>query len=793
MFETEESTNTDTKTNKSGIFTVLTKATWIAFTALIIAIPLYVLSVNNNWYGLYGGMPSLQALQNPENELSSELYSADNVLLGKYYRENRSEVKFEDLSPNLINALVATEDIRFAEHSGIDLISMSRVLYGITKYILTFGNSKLEGGGSTLTQQTAKNLFRTRGNLNNGTLSNKNRYLDLLVQKTKEWILAARLEKYYTKKEILALYLNTAEFGSNSYGIKVAAKTYFNKKPIELEVEEAAVLVGLLKAVTYYNPQRNPENSTRRRNVVLAQMQKYDFIPKDTLDSLQQVPITLDYKVDSHNEGLAPYFRTVVRNFLVNWSNEHGYDLFEDGLRIYTTIDSRMQEHAEKAVNNHMEYLQGLFDEHWEDRNPWIDEEGDEIKGFIKNVVAPRSDRYRSLKKQFGRKKDSINYYMNKPVDMTVFSWNGEIDTLMSPMDSLSYYMRFLHTGFMSMNPHNGHIKAWVGGINHKYFKFDHVKQGRRQPGSTFKPFLYTAVIDQGYSPCYQVDDLPVTFKVYTDEKEDTWTPVNSGNEYSGETMTIRQAMSRSVNSITAYMLKKLGEGESGPRMVVDYARRMGIESPLDPVPSIVLGGAGDVSVYELIGAYGTFANKGVWTEPVYITRIEDKDGNVLQQFPAKTREAISEETAYIMLHMLKGSSEEEGGTSVRLGRNGDLLEDNEIGAKTGTTSNYSDGWFVGVTQDLVSGAWVGGDRRSIHFRNIRYGQGAVMALPIFKQYMEMVYEDERLDYKKQEFEKPRSGLSVEINCDNLSNGYFTKKDSVEAEQENKLSVDDIF
>ena len=777
------SENTSEIAQKTKIYTYLVKGIWIAFAAFLVLFPAYIYSVSTDLFGLFGGMPSLRAIENPESELSSELYSADGVLMGKYYRENRSNVTYEELSPNLVNALLATEDIRFTQHSGIDLKSMLRVAFGIVTF-----NTK--GGGSTLSQQTAKNLFKTRrsdSEISGGHLLGISYVSDILIQKTKEWILAIRLERLYTKKEIIALYLNTAEFGSNSYGVKVAAKTFFNKHPHDLTIEESAILVGLLKAVTYYNPHSNPENSRRRRNVVINQMYKNDFVSQHEYDSLTSLPIALEYKVDSHNEGPATYFRMAIRSFLLNWADEHGYDLFEDGLRIYTTLDSRMQEHAEFAVTSHMKYLQKVFDEHWKGRGePWRDEKGRVLLNFIPNL-AKRSDRYRSLERKYGKEADSIDIIMNTPVPMKVFSWEGEIDTVMSPIDSIKYNQHFLHTGFMSMDPHNGHIKAWVGGINHEYFQYDHVMHGKRQPGSTFKPFVYAAAIDNGYSPCFEVVDAPISYPVIMNGQEAVYQPQNAEGKFSGERMTIRRAMASSTNSITVFMMDKIG-----PATVVDYARRLGINSHLDPVLALALGGGGDVSVYEMVGAYSAFANQGTWTEPIFITRIEDKNGNILQEFTPETREALSEETAYIMLHMLKGAVEEDVGTARGLPY--ELKENNEIGAKTGTTSNFSDGWFMGVTKDLVSGAWVGGDNRSIHFRTIEMGQGARMAMPIWREYMKLVYADERLEIEKGPFEKPRRRLSVELDCNMYGEGRFDEADSLLTEQPvERISEDDIF
>lgn len=767
------------KSKKSSVPSKIVKGIWVVFAALVILVPLFIYSVSHDFMGLYGGQPSLRMLENPRDELSSELYSADNVLLGKYFRENRSPVRYEDISPNLIKALIATEDIRFEEHSGIDLRGLSRA----TVYYLVPG--QYAGGGSTLTQQLVKNLFEARSEKYEGLL-HKVPQLGRFIDKAKEWIVAIKLERSYTKEEIISMYLNTVPFGSNAHGIKVASQTYFNTSPDSLNIQQAALLAGLVQAPTRHHPVYNPESSLDRRNVVLAQMKKYEFLSNHEYDSLVRMPIELDYKVENHNKGLATYFRSVIGAYLRNWANEHGYDLYEGGLKIYTSIDSRLQQYAEEAVSEHMKALQQTFDEHWDGLNPWIDENGEEIKNFIQ-TAAQRTSRYRSLVRKYGAGSDSIDIVMNMPREMTVFSYNGEIDTVMSPMDSLRYYKRFLQAGFISMDPHTGLIKAWVGGINHKYFKYDHVMQGKRQPGSTFKPILYAAAIDNGYSPCYEVYDAPVTFEAVGDQP--AYKPKNATGEYTGEKMTIRKGMSQSVNSIAAFMMKKIG-----PNTVVDYARRLGIESPLDPVPALALG-TSDVSIYELVGAYSTFVNEGVYTKPYFITRIEDKNGNVLQEFPPRTREALSEETAYLMLYMLRGTTEEQGGTA--LGLSWDLRNENEIGAKTGTTSNYSDGWFVGLTKDLVSGIWVGGDDRSIHFRNLTYGQGARMAMPIWAKFMKKVYEDESLGITKGPFKEPVRGISVEIDCEKYKNNYALDADSLEYNPDTidveEIDPDDIF
>ena len=729
------------------------KYLWMTFIGGILAFALFVWMLSINFLGLFGALPDFKALENPQSELASELYSSDGVLLGTYFRENRSPVTFEELSPNLVNALVATEDVRFEDHSGIDMTAMLRVF---VKSILLGQDS---GGGSTLSQQTAKNLFKTR-NLDNQGLLSSIPGLRMLIVKTKEWIVATQLEKAYTKNEILTLYLNTSEFGSNAYGIKTAAKTFFKKTPADLNIQESAVLVGLFKAPTYYSPVFNPENSLRRRNTVLSQMYKNDILTEEEYDSITKLPIQLDYAVSNQNQGLATYFREVVKADLIKWTKENlksdgtAYDLYGDGLKIYTTIDSRMQRYAEEAVDEHMRTLQAAFFKEMGTRDPWIDGNNQIIPNFIEDQVK-RTEAYRLLKQRFGDQLDSIEIKLNEKKKMRVFSWErGEIDTLMSTMDSMRYYKKFLQTGFMSMDPHTGHIKAWVGGMDHKYFKFDHVKQGKRQPGSTFKPFVYAAAIENGYSPCYTVVDQPV--EVYI-PGQPVWSPANSDGKFSGRELTIRQAMAQSLNSVTAYMMKKLS-----PKIIVETARRIGITSDLEEVPSLALG-VNDVSIFEMVGAFGTFANKGEHTTPFYIDRIEDKNGNVIQQFTAKKRPAMSEEHAYLMLYMLRGGFEESDGTSQ--GVSYAIREGNELGGKTGTTQNASDGWYMGLSKDLVSGTWVGGDDRAIHFRNWGAGQGSKTARPIWVKFMTKVYEDKTLGYTKGQFPRPERPLSVEINC----------------------------
>jgi len=744
----------------------LIKIAWLVFLAGVLFAATWFYAVSVDMGGLFGGMPPLKELENPKTEQASELYSADGVLLGKYFYENRTPVAYEDISENVLNALVATEDVRFEDHSGIDLISITRAVVGV----LTFNR---KGGGSTLTQQLAKNLFDTRSDAEyRGSLNQSGGILHLLITKSKEWVLALQIERNYTKKEIITMYLNTVDFGMNSFGLNVAAKKYFNKHPRDLEVEEAAVLVGMLKAPTKYNPILNPKNAEYRRNTVIGQMRKYEYINSTQYDSLTAKAIITNSdirNVDDHNQGLAPYFRKVIKNKLTNWCKERGYDLFADGLKIYTTVDSRMQRYAEEASREHMQEIQKIFFEQWEGRDPWIDEHYREIKGFLE-MSMKRTPHYRALRKAHAGDSVKIWTALHEKKKIQVFDWNApnfEKDTVLSPMDSLRYYKHFLRMGMMAMEPQTGHIKAWVGGIDHRYFKYDHVQQGKRQPGSTFKAMVYAAAINErGFHPCFTVEDVPITFQLPTGQ---TWTAENSDG-YSFEPYSLRRAMARSINTVAAYITR-----EVKPSTIRKYAGTFGLDTTnMEPVPSICLGTA-DVSVYELTGAYATFANKGIWTEPVMITRIEDKNGKVIQEFPARTREVLNPDAAYTMLHMLMGPTEERGGTALGLWRYKFRRElgTGGIAGKTGTTSNNSDAWFMGLTKNLAVGTWCGGDDRAIHFRSTRYGQGAKQAMPAYAKFAEKVYGDEELlkelGYTKEKFVKPE-GYDVELNC-----GEFNK------------------
>ncbi|MEO7988286.1 MAG: transglycosylase domain-containing protein [Chryseolinea sp.] len=727
-------------------FRKIVKGIWIVFLCLVVGFPLYVYSVKIDLFGLFGGMPSLKTIENPENDLSSELISSDGVSLGRYFRFNRSQVTYEHLSPDLVNTLILSEDHRFYDHSGMDFWAYVRVLWGIVKL-------NPEGGGSTITQQLAKNLFTKNQEFSlDGPIAKLGNLPARVIQKTKEWIISATLERNFTKEEIIAMYLNTTEFSSNAYGIKVAAETYFDTSTDSLNVLQSAVLVGMLQNPSFYNPQRHPENAFTKRNEVLNKLLKHQYISRAEYDSIKVLPITLSFQVQNQNKGLATYFRREMQNDLMLWCKEHSYDLWESGLKIYTTVDSRMQRYAEEAMDESMRPQQKTFDDHWKGKNPWIDEHWNEIKGFLQSRIK-QTDAYRNLVRKYGEGDDSVKIMLNLKKQMTVFSWKGDRDTLFSSMDSLNYYKRFLQAGFMSMDAQTGAIKAWVGGINHKYFKYDHVRQGTRQPGSAFKPFVYGTAMETEYSPCQKFQDVSPTFDV----PGGTWSPPNAeGDRGTGVWLTLRQAMAQSKNSITAQVLQRVGAEN-----VVGFAKRVGIKSPLDAVPALCLG-VSDVSLYEIVGAYSTFVNEGIHTQPYYLTRIEDKNGNVIENFVPKTQQAISEQTAYKMVYMLMGGVQEEGGTSRGLSH--EVKVDNEIGGKTGTTNNASDGWYMGITHNLVSGAWVGGDERSIHYKQWDLGQGSKTARPIWDKFMRKVYADATLEYKKGRFKQP-ANLDIKLDC----------------------------
>ncbi|MEI7661161.1 MAG: transglycosylase domain-containing protein [Bacteroidota bacterium] len=720
------------------------KGFWVSYSVLVVLVILFFTFVG---FGIFGKMPTFEELENPKSNLATEVISTDGKLLGKYYIENRSNTPYQELSPNVINALIATEDARFEKHSGVDAIAMFRVVWGMAT-----GSSK--GGGSTITQQLAKNLFPRKANRS---------FLETAVIKFKEWITAIKLERNYSKDEILAMYLNTVDFGSQSYGIKSAAKTYFNKDPGQVSVEEAAMLIGILKAPTWFSPVRNPARAFERRNTVMHQMMKYDYITEKEFDSLKVKPVDMtNYRLQDHTTGIATYFREYLRMVLAEWCTQHPkedgtpYNLYRDGLKVYTTINYKMQDYAEKAMQEYLgKELQPAFFKHWKGvpNAPFAFETGSAKKETDNLLLSAmrRTDRYFHYKKD-GRSDSQILKDFKTPVKMKVFSYRGEIDTLMSPMDSIRYYKFFLQSGIMSMDPHTGYVKAYVGGIDYRFFQYDHVKLSKRQVGSTFKPFLYTLAMQEGESPCSRYPNVQPVIDLGNGE---VWAPENTSEDRLGQQVTLKWALANSNNWVSGQLIKKYS-----PKAVVAIAHKMGVTSDILVVYSIALGSC-DISLYEMVGAMSVFANKGVYIEPIFINRIEDKNGNVLQTFSAKSQEAISEETAYLMIQLMKGVVE--GGTSVRLRYKYGF--DNPIAGKTGTTQNQSDGWFMGITPDLVTGVWVGCEDRAAHFRTIALGQGANMALPIWALYMQRVYADYSLHISKRDFDSPSKPLSVDLNC----------------------------
>jgi penicillin-binding protein 1A len=709
----------------------------------------------------FGESPNFDDLENPKADIASVMYSADSVVLGKFFLTNRTNIPFRRMSPIVMNTLKATEDIRFQEHSGVDVKGVA----SIPLYLL-MGKRK---GASTITQQLARNLYSSSTEKYDGKLTQTP--LRTVIVKLKEWITAAKIEKAYTKEEIITMYLNTVDFGSNAFGIQVAAQTYFGKNQNKLNYKEAAVLVGLLKATNSFNPKINPERAYARRNTVLDQLNKYDFISDDSLEIFKKQKIELAYEVQNQNTGSATYFREESKKFIQEWCKRKGYDIYRDGLVIYSTIDSKLQNYAEQAVEEHIKEHQSKFFAHWKGRKPWTNknENGayEEIKDFLK-VQIKRTYAYRVYKHEFDGDTIKIEEALNRKHPLKIFTWDGEKDTLFSSYDSLAYYKHFLQTGFMSMDPTTGFVKAWVGGINYKYFKYDHVQQGKRQPGSTFKPIVYTTVLGEigtEYGPCSEAIDAPVTF-ISGDTANPVWTPQNSDGVYTNKVYTLRQALANSKNSITAYLMKVMGE--QTPRKVIEYATRMGIDTKdFKAVPAMCLG-TFDVSLYEMIAAYSSFMNKGVRHEPQFIRAIYDRNGRLLEEFKPEKTNAISEELAYVMAYMLKGATSERGGTALGLNRWG-VLDNNQIAAKTGTTQDYSDGWFIGMTPQLVSGCWVGNDDRSVHFRNFDYGQGARMAMPIFGKFMQKVYADKSTGIIRQAFPEPdpevKKTFTIITNC----------------------------
>jgi penicillin-binding protein 1A len=742
------------KTNQNNSdFKKYTRAFWKFFFYGIGGIAVFFLFAS---WGIFGSMPSFEDLENPDSNLATEIISSDGVVLGKYFQKNRSQLKYSDLPKNLVDALVATEDERFYEHSGID----GR---GTLRAIASLGTS---GGASTLTQQLAKQLFHGEGS----------KFLPFrIVQKAKEWIIAIRLERQYTKNEILAMYCNVYDFGNYSVGVSSAAQTYFSKTPKELSIDESAILVGMFKNSGLYNPVRNAQGVKNRRNVVLAQMEKSKMITNEQKLKYQALPITLHFKLESHREGTATYFREYLRDYMKKWVADPGnkkadgsdYDIYKDGLKIYTTIDSRMQLHAEEAVEKHMANLQEeFFLQSKSNKNaPFVNITDAETKRILKQAMK-NSNRW-NIMKGMDKSDEEIEESFQKEVRMTVFTWKGEKDTIMKPIDSIRYYKHFLQSGLMAMEPQTGNIKAWVGGINYKYFQYDHVAQGARQVGSTFKPFVYATAIEQlNMSPCDTIIDSPFTIPVGRHHVTASWTPRNSDNKYRGM-VTLKKALANSINTISAKLMDRVG-----PEAVVDLTHRLGVKSQIPLQPSIALG-AVDITVEDMVAAYSTFANQGVYNKPQFLSRIEDKGGVVIYEPIPESHDVLNKDIAFAIIKLLEGVTE--GGSGSRLRTTGGgggsnrwtgypYSFTNPIAGKTGTTQNQSDGWFMGMVPNLVTGVWVGCEDRSARFKSITYGQGATAALPVWGYFMKLCYADPELKVSKEAFDRPPN-LSIKVDC----------------------------
>ena len=699
----------------------------VGIVSFFVAIFLYLGMVDINFLWLFGKSPGFVEIKTPPTYAASEIYSADSVLIGRFYKENRTPVKYEEVTPAFWKALISTEDERFYSHHGIDFMGIG----GAIKDALTRGDGR---GASTITQQLAKNMFRVRTQYSAGLLGHVPG-LRMLIMKSKEWIIAVKLELIYSKKEILTMYANTVDFGNNSYGVKTAAKTYFNTTPAKMSVDQAATLVGMLKATTYYNPITHAKNSIRRRNTVLYNMVTHNVLPRDEYDEYSRQPLKLDIHVEENYDGQAQYFREYVADYLKDWMKDNGYDLYSSGLRIYTTIDTRMQKYAEQAVSKQMEKVQQQFDNHWRGMQPWRDAKGDEIPGFIEGI-AERQPFYKKLVQKYPNQPDSVLYYLNKPHKVKLFDYaKGQIEKEMSSMDSIRYMVKFMHCAMVAMEPQSGAVRAWVGDIDFKTWKYDKVV-AERQPGSTFKLFVYSEAFNQGLTPCDKRRDEYISMQVL-DKKTGqmkTWTPHNANGRFSNDSLTLKSAFGRSINSVAV----RLGQ-EMGIKNIIRTAQDMGIKSPLDDEPSLALGSS-DVNLLEMVDAYSTVANDGEHHDPVVVTRILDKDGNEVYVAPKDHSKALPYRTAFLMQEMLKGGVNEAGGTSQALRHY--IFNDTDWGGKTGTSNNHSDAWFMAVSPNLVVGAWVGGEYRSIHFRTGALGQGSKTALPVCGEFIYSLMRD---------------------------------------------------
>lgn len=742
----------------------------IGFVSCIAAFFIYLGMVDTNFLWLFGKSPGFSRIMNPETHQASEIYSADGKLIGKFFNENRTPVKFEDVNPTFWKVLVDTEDERFYKHHGIDFTGM----LAAAKDMIVHHDAR---GASTITQQLAKNMFRVRTQYSTGLLG----YIPgikMLVMKSKEWIIATKLELVYDKKDILTMYANTVDFGSNAFGIKTACKTYFNTTPSELTLDQMAVLVGMLKATTYYNPRINPKNSLKRRNIVLSNMLRHNDINRAQYDSISEKPITLNYSVESNYDGKALYYREYLANYLKDWCEENDYDLYSSGLKIYTTLDSRMQEYAEQAAIKQMKIVQRNFKNHWGNEEPWQDENHKVIPGFIEGI-AKKLPVYKYLSNKFENSPDSIDYYLNKPHTVKLFDYEkGFIEEQMSTMDSIRYMVHFMHCAFVAMEPQTGAVKAWVGDINFNTWKYDKVT-AMRQPGSTFKLFVYTEAMNQGLTPCDKRRDEYFSMQVFDKKKnqEVTWAPTNANGSFSGDSMALKSAFARSINSVAV----RLGQ-EMGISRIVETAHKMGIKSPLDATPALALGSS-DINLLELANSYCTIANNGVHHEPVVVTRIVDKDGKVVYTAPTAEEQAIPYRSAFFMQQLLMGGLREPGGTSMSFGGYlGDSYKDTDWGGKTGTSNNHSDAWFMGVSPKLVVGAWVGGEYRCIHFRTGALGQGSRTALPICGYFVQALMSDPNFKQYHAKFGKPKDDaiLSSMYNC--ASYYSHSKRDTLQTD-----------
>ena len=710
----------------------------------------YLFVVDINFLFLFGKSPGLSSISNPSQNAASVIISADGEVMGKYFHENRTPVKFDEISPKLIETLVCTEDERFYKHFGIDF----QGVFAAFKDMLN-GNPR---GASTITQQLVKNMYNTRNQYSTG-LFGKIPGLKLVIMKTKEWTTAVKIEMFYTKKEILTMYLNTVDFGSNSFGIYTASKTFFKTKPADLNYEQSATLVGLLKATTSYSPIANPKRSKERRDIVLQNIVNHKIISQSQCDSLKKIPIKLNYSVEQSQDGNALYFRSYLEKYLKDWETKTGYDIFSDGLKIYVSIDSRLQKYAEEAVYMQMQHLQTLFFEHWHGQNPWRDENKKEIPNFVENI-AKKTTYYKKLKSRFDNNTDSIEKYLNQKHRTKVFDYKLSVkDTTMSVLDSISYMNHFLHTGFVAMEPDTRYVKAWVGDISYKFWQYDKVAQSKRQAGSTFKLFVYTAAMMNGMSPCDMLVDKPITWDYIENGESKSWKPKNADRSYRGS-VSLKYAFARSINTVAVQLAQKVGISE-----VIKYAYLLGIKTKLEDKPSTCLGSS-DVSLLELLNSFGTIVNEGNYKDPVLITRIEDINGKIIYENKETAKRVIPYETSWLVTELLKGGMTEPGGTTQALWGWNLFNYNTNFGGKTGTSSNHSDAWFVGVTQKLIAGAWVGGDQRSVHFRTSQLGEGSKTALPIFALFMEKVLRDKQLEHYRGMFPTvPKEKISKPYKC----------------------------